>query len=145
MPLKSLRDDFEAEPEKVEQARAFCFQNGWIGVGWGIDGLDDNLTDPATYESALPQAFPETSARSAHYAIATRMLHGDFVWCRAKADIYWLARVEGPWVYRNVAEFADFDLYQVRQCEWLCVGPGDSTPGPVKNAFAGRGVPGDDL
>ncbi|HUK31365.1 MAG TPA: hypothetical protein VLV89_09640 [Candidatus Acidoferrum sp.] len=147
MPLKSGRSDFRDDSAKVDRARAFCMREGWTGIGWGIESLDDELTRPGLYEKALSKTpieelgFGEDigPARSAHRALAHRMQVGDLVWCRAKADVYWLGRVVGSWVYRNTGEFADFDLYQIRRCKWIRVGPADLVPGPVKNAYAGRG------
>ncbi len=67
------------------------------------------------------------------------MQKGDLVWYRAKGDIYWLGKVDGSWSYQNTGDFKEFDLYQARKCRWLRVGPADTVPGPVKNAYAGRG------
>lgn len=67
------------------------------------------------------------------------MQKGDLVWCRAKGDICWLGKVDGSWSYQNTGDFKEFDLYQARKCRWLRVGPADTVPGPVKNAYAGRG------
>jgi hypothetical protein len=141
MPLSSQRDDFQDEPPKVHRAREFCFKNGWTGIGWGIDSVPDGIDQPHRYESALFD-LPEdrrAAARSAHHALAHKMQPGDFVWCRAQGNIYWLGRVSGSWLYRNVEAFDDLDLYQIRKCQWVCVGPADLVPGPIKNAFAGPG------
>jgi hypothetical protein len=140
MPLKSGREDFDKDHHKVDRAREFCFVNAWVGIGWHCDSLSDNLQDPKVYGEALttdPKNGP--AARSAHRALAVIMQPGDFVWCRAKGDIYWLGKVEGPWRYQNSGYFKEFDLYQVRKCRWKKVGPADTVPGPVKNAYAGRG------
>ena len=140
MPLKSRRDDFERDTAKVERARAFCMREGWTGFGWEVESLEDLLTQPELYEKALPGTPNDSrAARSAHHALARRMQVDDLVWCRAKADVYWLGRTDGSWTYRNTGEFADFDLYQVRKCKWVRVGPEDLVPGAIKNAFAGRG------
>lgn len=139
MPLKSRRSDFEKDPAKVDRARTLCFDKGWVGVGWGIDSLPDNRTDPDVYERELRKNYKKRAAISAHRALAHKMRDGDLVWCRAKGDIYWLGRVKGPWKYRSTGRFDEFDLYQIRTCKWVKVGPGDTVPGPVKNAYAGRG------
>lgn len=140
MPLKSERDDFLDDPTKVDRARQFCFDEGWLGIGWECDSLSTSTDDPLEYQQALKRdRVNDSSALSAHRAIAEKMETGDFVWCRAKCDIYWLGKVEGPWNYRNKDRFEEFDLYQVRKCRWQRVGPADTVPGPVKNAYAGRG------
>ncbi|MEK6804231.1 MAG: hypothetical protein AABZ34_16450 [Nitrospirota bacterium] len=140
MPLKSGREDFEKDHHKVDRAREFCFDNGWVGIGWECDSLADNLQVPKEYGEALTKD-PKNgrAARSAHSCLADIMQEGDFVWCRAKGDIYWVGKIEGPWRYQNTGKFEEFDLYQVRKCRWRRVGPADTVPGPVKNAFAGRG------
>lgn len=140
VPIKSGRGDFT--PERVARARDYCFARGWVGLGWEIDCLPDRLRDPRQYERAINKWIrPEDrrSAKSAHIAIAHTMTNGDFVWCRAHGDTYWLGRVCGSWTYRCARDFDDLDLYQVRKCRWIGVGPADDVPGPVKNAFAGRG------
>ena len=128
MPLKSGRDCL------VEKARGFCFDNGWVGVGWVIDSIPDGLTEPKQYEQTLLTEEYGQPALSAHYALAHRMQDGDLVWCRAKNDVYWLGRIEGSWLYRNGGDFDYFDLHQVRKCRWVRVGPADIVPGPIKNA-----------
>ncbi len=136
-------NDFE--PSKAEKARAFCFEKGWIGIGWGIEGLNRDLERHSDYLAALDVAteeslgFPPGSSKSPSTAFAARMQLGDFVWCRAAGDIYWLGRVIGPWLYKHSDEFHHFDLFQVRKCKWERVGPSDLVPGPVKNAYAGHG------
>lgn len=140
IPLKSGRDDFEKDHHRVDRAREFCFHNGWVGIGWECDSLSDNLQDPKDYREALTSDSKNgPAARSAHKALAVIMQQGDLVWCRARGDIYWLGKVEGPWKYHNTGKFGEFDLYQVRKCRWCKVGPADTVPGPVKNAYAGRG------
>lgn len=140
MPLKSRREDFEEDPYKNDRARQFCFDNGWLGIGWECESLPDNIQDPKEYQQALlKDRADDHAAYSAHRALAYKMQKGDLVWCRAKGDIYWLAKVAGLWRYRNTGKFQELDLYQTRKCRWQKVGPGDTVPGPVKNAYAGRG------
>ena len=143
IPVPEEADKFE--PGKAEKARGFCFAEGWVGIGWGIIGLNRDLTDHAEYLSVLedtPESrlqFARKSARAACRSFAERMKEGDFVWCRAAGDTYWLGRVRGPWTYKHSGDFERYDLYQVRKCKWKCVGASDLVPGPVKNAYAGRG------
>jgi hypothetical protein len=136
MPLTSKRKDFDSD--KRDRARKFCFVNGWVGIGWECEPLDDNLRNASRYEQALKRRNYKRAARSAHYALAYKMRTGDLIWCRARDYSFWLAKVKGPWRYRNAVKFCEFDLYQVRKCKWKQVVLGD-VPGPVKNAFAGRG------
>jgi hypothetical protein len=143
MPLKSGRGDFLEDPDKAQRVRDFCFSEGWVGIGWEIDSLSDGITDPKVYEEAIwcaPKEFNSKPALQAHRALAHTLQFGDLVWCRAYGNIYWIGRVTGPWLYKNTEEFDEFDLYQVRKCSWHRIGPSDATPGPIKNAYAGRGM-----
>jgi hypothetical protein len=56
IPLRSQRDDFLDDPDKVQRARAFCFGEGWVGIGWGIDSVSDGVTDPKVYEETILHA-----------------------------------------------------------------------------------------
>ena len=144
LPLRSRRPDFENEPDKVEQARKFCFEERWVGIGWQLDAVEDRENRPEIYEAALVASkrtdINVNAVLSAHRALARALEENDLVWCRARGDIYWIGRVVGPWEYRCVGKFDAFDLYQVRKCEWRRLGPSDLVPGPVKNAYAGRGA-----
>jgi hypothetical protein len=145
VPVSSRRGDMSVA--KVDEARQFCFGEGWVGIGWELDQVPDNCRIPQLYAAvlmklAVEQLAPFTNvdaALMAHRAIAEKMQVGDFVWCRARNDIYWLGKVTGGWEYRKTSDFNNFDLFQVRKCEWHEVGPSDCVPGPVKNAYAGRG------
>lgn len=147
-PPDFIRD--EANPKKfeagkAEKARAFCFEQNWVGIGWAIPSIKRNLQNHNEYLQALTAAterevgFLPQNAKGPCIAFADKMKNGDFVWCRAAGDIYWLGRIQGPWMYKHSGDFDHFDLYQVRKCRWERVGSSDSVPGPVKNAFAGRG------
>src|SRR5580700_5052667 len=111
VPINSRREDFS--PAKVDEARQFCFAKAWVGIGWGLDLVPDNCHQPEQYglvlmalgkagiEQKAPMPFANIDAAySAHRAIAETMQVGDFVWCRARNDIYWLGQVTGEWEYR---------------------------------------------
>ncbi|GEM_PF-1841597 len=142
MPIRSRRDDFESSPEKVHEARSFCFQNHWTGIGWGIGSLPDGMNEPDKYERAIDSEYPDggKAAHSAHKSLAHKMACNDLVWCRESNDIYWIGKITGEWIYHCLGAFDEFDLYQVRPCTWYCVGASDNVPGQIKNAFAGRGA-----
>lgn len=138
IPINSMRDDLKNDAALRDCARRYCFAERWVGIGWGVDGLDAT-NEPETYVKALGATEYFNNGISAHRALAERMQVNDLVWCRARGDIYWLGRVAGPWQFRNDGEFRELDLHQVRECIWREIGPGDSVPGRVKNAFAGPG------
>jgi hypothetical protein len=133
------------EPNKAERARAFCFKHNWCGIGWGLPNFDRCLTDPNDYLSEIDQTREEllryrpSAAKSACNAFAYKMQEDDFVWCRTRGDVYWLGRIVGKWMYKPNDEFHDLNLYQVRECHWKNIGTADLVPGPIKNAYAGRG------
>ncbi len=123
---------------KVEKAREFCFKENWAGVGWGLENIKADLTDHNDYIRVLRKS-RHKDAEDRSIRFARELKEGDFVWCRAKGDVYWLGRITGPWQYKHSGKFDDFDLYQVRTCRWERIGHGGLVPGPVKNSFAGRG------
>jgi hypothetical protein len=134
------------EHRKAERARQFCFREGWIGIGWAIPGLNRDFSDHSEYLSALANTtekdlgFRAKDAQGSCLAFAIDMNDGDFVWCRALGNTYWLGRIYGPWQYFHNDDFCRYDLHQVRKCKWIEVGSADNVPGPVLNAFAGRGM-----
>lgn len=144
LPLRSRRLDFESEADKVEQARKFCFEKRWVGIGWQLESVEDGEASPEVYEAALVASkrtdINVRAALSAHRAFSRTLKPCDLVWCRARGDVYWIGRVIGPWQYHCIGDFDTHDLYQVRECEWRRLGPSDLVPGPVKNAYAGRGA-----
>ncbi len=155
MPLKSQRQpDFildKGHPDKFEtnktsRARKFCFDEGWTGIGWGLPNIFSRLSDAEKYLAslnAIPKnelPFPFIDASGSCKALAFDMKIGDFVWCRTDKNSYYVGRVCGPWEYHFEGKFADFDLYQVRKCDWHFAGPSDLIPGRIKNAFAGPGM-----
>lgn len=146
IPINSQRPDFlnnvPNEPPMAERARQFCFRGGWVGIGWGIDGLNRDLQCQAEYEELFRDHAGNgivSTAINASRRFANKMQRGDFIWCRARGDQYWLGRIEGSWEYHHDGDFKRFDVFQARKCLWISVGAGDCVPGPVKNAYAGRG------
>lgn len=142
MALKSERSDFLDDQTKVERAREFCFSSGYVGIGWGGSWLEDGASSSPEYLAALAKitSLDSRAARSAHNLFARQMQIGDLVWARTKKDVYWLGRITSDWTFRNGAQFADYDLFQIRRCNWCRVGSSDRIPDPVRNAFAGRGL-----
>ena len=136
MPIKSEREDFEKDPSKIQKAREFCFENGWVGIGWELE-----LTAPLSevdFEKKT-ETVRGRSALSAFRSFAKRMKIADFVWCRVSGDIYWLGQIQGDWRNELSEIFSQHELHQVRKCKWVKAGPADQTPAAVRNAFAGRG------
>lgn len=127
------------------QARAFAFDRGWVGAGWGLDGspyndaLIDGSTDIAAYEDLASKVFQgDGSFRRALTAIGSQMVEGDYCWAYdSYMGEYWCARVEGGFRYRQGGQFDDYDLHMLRPCTWAKAGTADAVPGAIRRAFAG--------
>jgi hypothetical protein len=121
------------------RARRYCREAGLVGVGYGVAGLEDG----ATLESVLDHwraAGWGTQPVNTIRALATRTNKGDHVWTRDGSS-YWLGCVTGDWRYDASEGAREFDLYNVRDCEWLTVPfDGWTVPGAVVRSFSGRGT-----
>lgn len=111
-------------------ARAFCFENNLLGVGWPVP------EDAPTWEQ-----YEELSARIykkvpvACKTLKQRMKTGDLCWARTVHGEYYLARVDGDWEYRGSAPHRNADVVNVRKCAWVRVGSEASVPGAVAASF----------
>lgn len=126
-------------------ARAFAFQNGWVGAGWGLDEsehadrLADGSSDAEAYRRLAVEIFPgDTSFTTALENIAFKMAPGDHCWAyESRTGEYWCAMVQGAFEYRQGGDFDRHDLHMLRSCKWTCVGTADAVPGAIRRAFAG--------
>jgi hypothetical protein len=125
-------------PTRIEEARAFCFENEWVGIGWDVNGAPQT---PQDYCEAAAARYCNGSWRTAH-KLLRRAATNDLVWSQSIRTGYWIGRLtDGPnWQYRDDEPFSDFDLYQVRHCHWENIGTIDNVPTTVRNCFAGSGM-----
>ena len=138
--MKSGKPDVHAT-----QARAFAFDNGWVGAGWGLDesvhnnSLVDGSTDVAAYRRLANDVFPgDASFERALATIGSQMTEGDYCWAYdSYTGEYWCAKVEGGFQYRQGGEFDRYDFHMVRPCTWARAGTADAVPGAIRRAFAG--------
>ena len=138
--MKSGKPDVHAT-----QARAFAFDNGWVGAGWGLDesvhnnSLVDGSTDVAAYRRLANDVFPgDASFERALATIGSQMTEGDYCWAYdSYTGEYWCAKVEGGFQYRQGGEFDRYDFHMVRPCAWARAGTADAVPGAIRRAFAG--------
>ena len=50
--------------------------------------------------------------------------------------IYYLGRITGPWAYIATVDHRRADVVNIRQCEWIKVGPVDAVPGKVLGSLS---------
>ena len=126
-------------------ARAFAFQEGWVGAGWGLDGspwedrIEDGSSDAALYLRGAQEVFPgDRSLERALRIVSEEMSIGDFCWAyESSLGEYWCAEILGNFCYRQGGHFNEFDWHIVRPCRWVRVGTADAVPGAIRRAFAG--------
>lgn len=127
-------------------ARAFAFQYGWVGAGWGLDGspwedrIEDGSSDAARYLRGAREVYPgDRSLERALKIVADEMSIGDFCWAyESSLGEYWCAEILGDFCYRQGGPFNEFDWHIVRACRWVRVGTADAVPGAIRRAFAGQ-------
>jgi len=126
-------------------ARAFAFETGIVGAGWGLNDspvkgqVPDRSPDLELYLRHAEVAHPgDQSMRKAAAAFGERMQIGDYCWTYVThTGEYWCCRIEGEFEYREGGEFDRFDLHMARPCTWALAGSMDAVPGVVRRAFAG--------
>ena len=126
-------------------ARAFAFENGWVGAGWGLDASPHEMsicngsTDLDAYEACAVEVFAgDASLRRALSAIGSAMAVGDYCWSYdSHKGEYWCCKVIGDFQYHQGGPFDQYDLHMLRPCRWAKVGTAESVPGAIRRAFAG--------
>ena len=113
-----------------------CLENGFLGVGWRVDGLH-NTDDWATYEQAANRV--HDSIQQPRY-IYRYVKPRDLVWTRDPDARYYLARVNSGWEYWTSPEGRenDIDIANVFHCDFCEVDP-DAVPGVVVASFGRPG------
>ena len=125
-------------PELIERARALCFSERVVGIGWGLDEQGMRRpTCPEDYALQAQAVYDDNSWRRPH-GLFLRPSSQDLVWTRSKISGFWVGRFldDEDWTYKANAPFAELDLWQVRSCEWVNVGRHGDVPGTVRNAFS---------
>lgn len=118
--------------------RAFCFERGLVGCGWGVEYSGAGLPWKH-YESKATEIYYEAGDKGwwpAVNAIHNRMKIGDLVWSRNWDGVYFLGRVTGEWHYDDTGEHYRADIINFRTCEWHRIGVADKVPGAVRNSFS---------
>ena len=118
----------------ADPAYAFdvCKKQGVVGVGWQVEKKHRDPFDLDTYLDVAKQTYVEhwKSCKSAVTLLA-KMACGDLVWTRDASGMYWLARVRGPWEYRDRPDNRRADITNVRPVDLVRIGDVSCVPGKV--------------
>lgn len=122
-------------------AKAYCRQQGIVGVGWGRPEV---LADGATLDEVIAavEQMPDWLPTGPKIVrrLAEQMHDGDLVWTRDRAGGYWLGRVGEPYRYDGTPAALAWDVNNQRPCQWLAEAFRDfEIPGAVVRNFAGTG------
>jgi hypothetical protein len=137
-----------ADDKLREEARAHCFAQRLVGLGWGLRGLLAETGEPGQYlETVAGNAemlrgewkWNLAVCRQNHRRFAHPDRRGDLVWSRSTISGYWIGKICGPWQYGLDPILTRYDLNQWRACQWFQVGDAANVPGAVRNQFAGPG------
>jgi hypothetical protein len=128
-------------PEFWDQAKRYCREAGVVGVGWGRPNVE--LDEGASLEEVLGEIDKNPNWK-AGVATVRRLARdaedGDLVWTRDRLGAYWLCRITGPWRFDVSKEATEWDLNNVRPCEWIDTSMRDyEVPGGVVRSFVGAG------
>ncbi|MFS0862106.1 hypothetical protein [Fredinandcohnia sp. 179-A 10B2 NHS] len=115
--------------------REFAIQNGYIGVGWAVDG---ECYDWETYMNLANGTYGKKGYKGwwpAINAVKNKMKVNDLCWTRDNKGVYYLGRIKSDWLYQNSKPFKEADLVNTRECQWIKIGTVDSIPGKIVNSF----------
>lgn len=134
--MRIWRLTISTKPKEGIDARMFCIQNNFIGVGWQVD--QDAPMDWQTYYRLGNEMYRERGHEGwwpAVNAIRNKMENGDLCWTRDRNGNYYIGRIEGDWEYRSTDDYRNADVVNIRPCKWFRTGGVDSAPGKVLNSF----------
>jgi hypothetical protein len=124
------------------EQESHCFDNGVIGIGWGVD----TLTDGAAIKEVLAAVRGRKKqpgwkrAEPTVRRFAVDMKDGDFIWVRDTDAAYRLCRVKGAYRYAGGPAAKKVDLHHLRDVDWAPRPLEElQVPAAVKRTFIGRG------
>ena len=145
----ALKTEVEGANDALrEEARAYCFAQGRVGLGWSLSDLLAETAEPSRYLQTVAKnakmlrdksKWNLAVCRQNHNRFAHPDRYGDLVWSRSTISGYWIGRICGQWQYGPDPILTKYDLNQWRECHWFNVGDAANVPGAVRNQFAGRG------
>jgi hypothetical protein len=115
---------------------ALCLDRKVIGVGWPVDKEAITPLSIDDYFKLGADAYGEEWA-SGKIAVGllAKIESDDLVWMRSLQGVYHLCKVSGPWEYRDLAEYKDADIVNVRPVDIIEVGVSTHVPGKVIACF----------
>lgn len=118
-----------------------CLKQKMLGVGWALAHPPDDRFDVEAYlKQAEVEYAGDRSCRSAIQLLAN-MAKGDLVWTRDTKGVYYLAKVNGPYEYRDKKENLDADICNLRAMRLVKIAEPSRVPGKVIASMrAGRVV-----
>ncbi|HKO38419.1 MAG TPA: hypothetical protein VJU14_08630 [Solirubrobacterales bacterium] len=131
--LRSLKPGVDHQ-EQVDHN----FDDGIVGIGWGIEGLPDGATldDVLAAIDAEPDWTKDAVHTVRRFGEAAQI--GDYIWTRDLHGRFRLGRITGPYRYENTELAKRTDTHQVRDCEWADQPLSDlEVPGAVIRGFVG--------
>lgn len=137
--IHSEREDL-CDDALRDKARAYCRAAGIVGIGWGRWTLE--APGGAPLEEVLAEIRGIEGWKTGGDTVRRLALEakdGDFVWNRDSSGRYWLGRITGPWRFDTSEDASEWDLNNLRPCEWLETSFRDwEVPGAVVRSFTGR-------
>jgi hypothetical protein len=137
--LRSTRPD---PPVNWEEQVAHCLDQNLIGIGWGLDDLEDGAQLGVVLAAIEARTERGWGARSARIVrrFGEQAQIGDFVWTRDTRGRYLLCRISGEYRYDVSTAATAVDVHQVRAADWAPTPLNDlDVPGGVIRCFIGTG------
>src|SRR4051794_8565165 len=129
-----LRSTRPVPPVNWAEQVAHCLDENLIGIGWGLDEVDDGAQLCAVLEAIESKVEAGWGRRSARIVrrFGEEAQVGDFVWTRDTRGRYLLCRITGNYRYDMSAEAMAVDVHQVRAVDWAPTALNDlDVPGGV--------------
>lgn len=121
-----VRPSAEEDIDPVE----VCLEQDVVGVGWPVGDTPESKED---YFAAGRERYGTSSWQTALSSLIEEVNQDDLVWFRDFEGIYYLARIDGGWEYRDDPENVRADVINVRPAEIYQVER--TVPGKLKNCF----------
>lgn len=102
-------------------------------MGWRVERSQDDELSPATYAERVRKRYPREA--SVPLSFALNVEREDLIWYRDLNGTYYLAKVEGDWLYQDDRPAVDNDMFCVRRVKVAKVSSVESVPGKVLNRF----------
>jgi hypothetical protein len=135
--LRSKKPDVDHKAQVAHN-----FDDGIVGIGWGIEALPDGAALDEVLEavSAAIGVQPGWTKDAVHTIrrFGKDAEVGDYIWTRDLHGRFRLGRITGPYRYENTGVAKRTDTHQVRDCEWADQPLSDlEVPGAVIRGFVG--------